>query len=189
MFWKQGTNILLSFFLKKANDSSVSELLSIKIEIKMKTTASISSNEKVIREAYRTAEVNDLKAFISLFADDGYFWDVSAGIKYYGEDVAKPVEVYAKAFPDMHRELLKFFVKDDENAVIVELTLNGTHKGPLAVATGGFIPPTNNVINAPCCDVWYLENGKIKKFHCYTAGTILLGQIGALPNLSAAIEM
>jgi len=151
-------------------------------------TAIISSNEKVIREAYRTAEVKDINGFISLFADDGYFWDVSAGIKYYGNDVAKPVEVYAEAFPDMHRELLKFIVKDDENVVIVELTLNGTHKGPLAVSTGGIIPPTNNVINAPCCDVWYLENGKIMKFHCYTAGTILLVQIGALANLSAAIK-
>jgi len=33
-----------------------------------------------------------------------------------------------------------------------------------------------------------LENGKVKAFHCYTAGTILLGQIGALANLSAAIK-
>ena len=73
-------------------------------------------------------------------------------------------------------------------SVIVELTLNGTHKGPLAVA-GGEIPPSNNVINAPCCDVFYLENGKVKAFHCYTAGTILLGQIGALANLSAAIKV
>ena len=154
--------------------------------IKMKTET-ISANEEIVHEAYRTAEVKDLKGFISLFTDDGYFWDVSAGIKYYGNDVAKPVEVYAEAFPDMRRELLKFFIKEDENVVIVELTLNGTHKGPLALA-GGAIPPTNNVINAPCCDVWYLENGKIKKFHCYTAGTILLGQIGALTNLSAAIK-
>ena len=153
----------------------------------MKTT-SMSTNEEIVREAYRTAEVKDIKGFISLFADDGYFWDVSAGIKYYGNDVAKPVEVYAEAFPDMHRELLKFFIKDDENVVIVELTLNGTHKGPLAVSTGGIIPPTNNAISAPCCDVWYLENGKIKKFHCHTAGTILLGQLGVLANLSAAIK-
>src|SRR5882724_2626183 len=147
----------------------------------------MSQNEKVIREAYRTAEVKDIKGFVSLFADDGYFWDVSAGIKHAGKDIGKPVEVYAAAFPDMHRELLKFIVKEDENVVIVELTLNGTHKGPLAMP-GGSIPPSNNVISAPCCDVWYLENGKIKKFHCYTAGTILLGQIGVLGNLSAAIK-
>jgi steroid delta-isomerase-like uncharacterized protein len=147
----------------------------------------MTANEKVVREVYRTAEVKDKKGFISLFASDGYFWDVSAGIKYQGDDVYIPVAVYAEAFPDMHRDLLKFFIKEDENAVIVELTLNGTHKGPLALS-GGSIPPSNKVISAPCCDVWYLENGKIKKFHCYTAGTILLGQIGALTNLSAAIK-
>ena len=150
-------------------------------------TATVSTNEQVIRKVYKTAEVKDTKAFVALFTDDGYFWDVSAGIKYYGNDIGKTVDIYAQAFPDMHRELLQFFVKDDENVVIVELTLNGTHKGPLALPAG-IIPPTNNVINAPCCDVFYLENGKVKAFHCYTAGTILLSQVGALANLSAAIK-
>ena len=151
------------------------------------TSKSSSKNEKLIRELYRTAEVKDAKAFVSLFTADGYFWDVSAGVKYYGDDIGKTVDIYAEAFPDMHRELLEFFVKDDENVVIVELTLNGTHKGPLALPAG-MIPASNNVINAPCCDVFYLENDKVKAFHCYTAGTILLGQIGALANLSAAIK-
>src|SRR3954469_8909760 len=150
-------------------------------------TATISTNEKVIREVYRTAEVKDTKAFVTLFTDDGYFWDVSAGIKYYGNDIGKTVDIYAQAFPDMHRELLQFFVKDDENVVIVELTLNGTHKGSLVLPAGSILV-TNNVINAPCCDVFYLENGKVKAFHCYTAGTILLGQLGVLSNLSAAIK-
>src|SRR5882757_9261885 len=151
------------------------------------TSISKSKNENIIRELYHTAEVKDIKAFVSLFTDDGYFWDVSAGVKYYGSDIGKTVDIYAAAFPDMHRELLEIYVKDDENVVVVELTLNGTHKGPLALPAG-IIPASNNVINAPCCDAFHLENGKIKKFHCYTAGTILLGQIGALVNLSSAIK-
>lgn len=146
-----------------------------------------SKNEKTVRELYRTAEVRDIKAFVSLFAEDGYFWDVSAGVKYYGQDIGKTVEIYARAFPDMHRELLQFFVRDEENVVIVELTLQGTHKGPLALPAGE-IPASNHVMDAPCCDVFYLENGKVKAFHCYTAGTIILGQLGALDNLSAAIK-
>jgi ketosteroid isomerase-like protein len=150
-------------------------------------TATNMTNEQIVREVYRTAEVKDLKAFAALFAEDGYFWDVSAGVKYYGEDIPKTVDVYAKAFPDMHRELLKFFLKEDENVVIVELTLNGTHKGPLALP-GGHIPPTNNVMNAPCCDVWYLENGKVKAFHCYNAGTIIFAQLGVLTNLGGSIK-
>ena len=151
------------------------------------TSTSNSKNEKVIREVYRTAEVKDTKAFVSLFTEDGYFWDVSAGVKYYGNDIGKTVDIYAAAFPDMHRDLLEIFVKDDENVVIVELTLNGTHKGPLALSAGS-IPASNQSISAPCCDVFYLKDGKVKAFHCYTAGTILLGQIGALANLSAAIK-
>ncbi len=150
-------------------------------------TATTLSNEQIVREAYRTAEVKDTKAFVSLFSADGYFWDVSAGVKYYGEDIGKTVDVYAEAFPDMHRELLKVFVKDDENVVIVELKLQGTHKGPLTLPMGS-IPATNKVMDAPCCDVFYLENGKIKAFHCYNAGTIIFGQLGVLANLSAAIK-
>jgi hypothetical protein len=151
------------------------------------TSSSNSKNEKVIRDLYHNAEVRDIKAFVSLFTADGYFWDVSAGVKYYGNDIGNTVEIYAKAFPDMHRELLEFYVKDDENVVVVELTLNGTHKGPLALPAGS-IPATNKVINAPCCDVFHLENGKVKTFHCYTAATILLGQLGVFENLSAAIK-
>src|ERR1700688_2332378 len=145
------------------------------------------TNEEFIRNLYKVAEVKDVSGFVNLFADDGYFYDVSAGQKYYGQDIGKTVDVYARAFPDMHRELLQFFVKDDENVVIVELTLNGTHKGPLALPAGD-IPPSNNVMNAPCCDVFYLEHGKVKAFHCYTAGTIILSQLGVLSNLSAAIK-
>jgi len=151
------------------------------------TSSSNSKNEKVIRELYRTAEVRDINAFVSIFTDDGYFYDVSAGVKYYKNDIGKTVEIYAKAFPDMHRELLEFYVKDDENVVVVELTLNGTHKGPLALPAGN-IPATNKVMSTPCCDVFHLENGKVKSFHCYTAATILLGQLGVLENLSAAIK-
>ena len=150
-------------------------------------TATSSENEKVIRELYRIAEIQDSKAFNALFTEDGYFWDVSAGVKYYGEDIGNTVDIYAQAFPDMHRELYEFYVSDDENVVIVELSLNGTHKGPLKMPAG-IIAATGNVINAPCCDVFHLENGKVKSFHCYTAGTILLGQLGVLGNLGAAFQ-
>ncbi|WP_326984390.1 nuclear transport factor 2 family protein [Chryseobacterium sp. MYb264] len=136
-----------------------------------------SANETLIRELYRVAEIQDSKAFVELFAEDGYFWDVSAGTKYYGEDIGKTVDVYATAFPDMHRELYDLYVLEDENTVVVELSLNGTHKGPLQLPSGT-IEPTGKTIEVPCCDVFKIENGKVKSFHCYTAGTILMGQLG-----------
>jgi ketosteroid isomerase-like protein len=143
------------------------------------------TNEEIIRELYRTAEVKDVKAFVALFAEDGYFWDVSAGAKYYGADIGKTVEVYATAFRDMHRELGNFYMTDD--MVIVELTLNGTQSGPLAMPAGT-LPPTGKEMHAPCCDLFHLKDGKVTSFHCYTAATIIFGQLGVLGNLGASLQ-
>lgn len=143
------------------------------------------TNEDIIREFYRTAEVKDVQGFVALFGDDGYFWDVSAGAKYYGADIGKTVEIYATAFHDMHRELGNFYVVGD--VVIVELSLNGTQTGPLAMPAGT-IPPTGKEMHAPCCDVFHLKDGKVTSFHCYTAATIILGQLGVLGNLAAAFQ-
>ena len=98
--------------------------------------------------------------------------------------LGKTVEVYAKAFPDMHRELYRFFAVGD--VVVVELALKGTHKGPLQMPMG-IIPPTGKRMDAPCCDVFRLVNGKIQSFNCYPSGTVIFAQLGVLSNIEAAI--
>src|SRR5258706_5547452 len=110
---------------------------------------------------------------------------VSAGKKYYGKDLGNVVDVYAAAFPDMHRELYSLYFNED--VVVVELSLNGTHKGDLALPDG-VIPPTNKEIHAPCCDVFHLKDERVTSFHCYVAVPILLGQLGVFGNLSAAVK-
>ena len=42
-------------------------------------------------------------------------------------------------------------------------------------------------MDAPCCDVFELENGKIKRFDCYPEGTVIFAQLGILNNLDAAV--
>src|SRR5882757_4189267 len=134
-------------------------------------------NEQLIRRLYQRAEgtSKDTPQFVSLFADGGYFYDVSGGKKYFGPDIGLTVDVYAAAFPDMHRELDRFYF--DGNVVVVELSLNGTHKGDL-VTPAGKLPPTGKEIHAPCCDVFHIENGKVTSFHCYLAATIIQAQLG-----------
>src|ERR1700677_4688321 len=87
----------------------------------------MSTNEEIIRNLYQLAEVKDVPGFVKVFTEDGYFYDVSAGQKYYGQDIGKTVDIYARAFPGMHRELYSVYVSGD--VVVVELSLNGTHKG------------------------------------------------------------
>jgi ketosteroid isomerase-like protein len=146
----------------------------------------MKQNLEVVEELYRAAEadVNDIKKFVSLFADNGYFYDVSAGKKYYGKDLGNVVAIYHAAFPDMHRELDEFYVLED--MVIVQLSLNGTHKGPLELPIGT-IPATGKRMKTPCADYFKMKNGKIEYFHCYTAATVLLTEIGVIGNIGAAI--
>jgi ketosteroid isomerase-like protein len=137
----------------------------------------MTANETAIRKAYQVAEDKDIAGWVNAFTKDGTFTDQSIGVTYRGETLGHTVEVYGTAFPDMHRELYRFFEAGD--TVIVELALQGTHKGPLALPSGT-IPPTGKRMDAPCCDVFRLKNGKIESFNCYPSGTIILGQLGVL---------
>jgi len=146
------------------------------------------NNEQIIRRAYERAEKVDVKGWVECFTSDGTFTDMSIGVTYRGPDgptgLGKTVEVYAKAFPDMHRELYRFFSVGD--VVVVELALQGTHKGPLPTPMG-ILPPTGKRMDAPCCDVFRLVNGKIQSFDCYPSGTVIFAQLGVLSNIEAAI--
>ena len=55
------------------------------------------------------------------------------------------------------------------DVVVVELALQGTHDGPLWLPQG-ILPPTGNRMDAPWCDVFRLENGRIQLFDCYPSG-------------------
>ncbi|MFB8237511.1 nuclear transport factor 2 family protein [Kitasatospora purpeofusca] len=133
-------------------------------------------NEKIVRNAYRVAEEQDVAGWIAAFTEDGTFTDMSVPITYRGaEQLGRTVEVYAKAFPDMHRELERFYVTGD--VVIVQLRLQGTHLGPLELPSGT-VPPTGRRMDAPCCDVFELVDGRIKRFDCYAEGSVIAAQLG-----------
>jgi ketosteroid isomerase-like protein len=143
-------------------------------------------NEQIVRKAYQIAEDKDLKGWVAAFTDDGTFTDESIGVTYRGPDgLPEQVENYARAFPDMHRELYQLYVSG--NIVVVQLALQGTHLGPLHLPVGT-LRPTGKRMDAPCCDVFELVDGKIKRFDCYPEGSIILTQLGVIGNLSAALS-
>jgi ketosteroid isomerase-like protein len=142
--------------------------------------------ESFVRGAYARAERMDLEGWRSSFADGGIFVDNSIGVTYSARaDLDYPVRQYGAAFHDMHRELYKFWTVG--NTVLVRLALQGTHTGPLETPFGT-IPPTGNTMDAPCADIFELEDGKITKFDCYPEGSVILTQLGVLMNLEAAVN-
>jgi ketosteroid isomerase-like protein len=143
-------------------------------------------SEQIIRQAYKIAEDMDMAAWVAAFTEDGTFTDESIGVTWKGPaELPVQVENYHRAFPDMHRELYQVYVSG--NIVVVQLALQGTHRGPLSMP-GGTLLPTGNQMDAPCCDVFELVDGKIKRFDCYPSGTVILTQLGLIGNLGAALQ-
>ncbi len=134
-------------------------------------------NQALVRNAYKIAEVKDIPGWVNTFSGDGTFTDMSTGVTYRGETLGDLVEIYGTAFSDMHRELYRLYTSDD--VVVVQLALQGTHDGPLVLPTGT-IRPTGRRMDAPCCDVFELVDGKIKRFDCYPSGTVIMAQLGVL---------
>jgi hypothetical protein len=62
-------------------------------------TSEEARNEQVIRTLYSLAEGNskNTSRFVSLFTDDGYFYDLAAGRKYFGPEIGLTVDIYAAA--------------------------------------------------------------------------------------------
>jgi steroid delta-isomerase-like uncharacterized protein len=145
------------------------------------------NNKEIIRRAYKIAEDRDVPAWIAAFTEDGVFTDQSIEVEYRGPtELGKTIENYARAFPDMHREVFRMYDSGD-NIVVVQLALQGTHRGPLELPRG-IIPATGKRMNAPCCDVFELSGDKIKRFDCYPSGTVVLTQLGVLGNLDGVLK-
>jgi ketosteroid isomerase-like protein len=144
-----------------------------------------NDNVATVRNAYAVAERKDLEGWINAFTPDGVFTDNSVGITYRGRGLADPVRNYGTAFSNMHRELYQVY--PNGNVVVVQLALQGTHDGPLELPFGE-LPATGKQMDAPCCDVFELEDGKIKRFDCYPEGSIIFAQLGVLTNLDAAMS-
>jgi predicted ester cyclase len=125
-----------------------------------------AEKERFIRGMYQVAEgKGDADKFASCFTEDGTFTDESAGVTYRGTiELRKSIQIYLTAIPDMHREIYNVYIAGD--VVVVELSLNGTFTGPLALPSKT-IPPNGKRFKAPCCDVFKLKNGKVQVFDCY----------------------
>jgi ketosteroid isomerase-like protein len=135
------------------------------------------NNEKIVRELYAAAEGSgkDIAKLVSFFSDEGYMCDIPSGLKLHGQAIGDAIEAFARAFPDVHRELFNICVA--ENVVVVELAIRGTHKGELRLASGT-VAPTGKAIDVPCCDVFHLERGKVISFNCYNAASVMQQQLG-----------
>src|SRR5207244_2004414 len=123
--------------------------------------------------------VLDIPGWTGSFTEDGVFNNISGEESYRGEHLKDIVITFAKMFPDVHRELHRVNVMGD--VVAIELSIQGTFRGPMETPAG-VIQPSGAKVNIPCADFFYMRNGKIERFDCYPALNIMLKRMAVPPD-------
>ncbi|MEU3984527.1 ester cyclase [Streptomyces sp. NPDC026672] len=143
-----------------------------------------NSNEEVVRRAYEFAEgkSTSVPGWRDSFTEDGVFANHATGQSFSGESLGVVVEEMVKGFPDVHREIHSVYSVED--TVIVQLSIQGTHKGTLH-SMAGPVEATGRRLDIPCCDVFKVVDGKIDRFDCYPSGTLMLEQLGVVGAAAA----
>jgi ketosteroid isomerase-like protein len=146
-----------------------------------RTGANSTANEEIIKRLYVTGERPGLdpEKFVSFFAEQGYMWDMASGTKFRGKAIGDSITALASAFSDVRREIQEIYATGD--FVIVEHRIRGTHDGELAVGSKT-VPPTGKAVDAPCVDLFRLENGKVISFNCYNLPSVMQQQLGLVSS-------
>ena len=111
---------------------------------------------------------------------DFVYNELGTGRKLQGIDQAvNAFRGWATALPDSKGTIVNEVVSG--NTVVLELTWNGTHTGPLETPNGR-IAPTGRTINLPACQVIEVAGDKVRSVRHYFDMASLLNQIGALPK-------
>lgn len=118
----------------------------------------------------------DRKAYEAVLTDDFVQDDVAWGMTFKGKtEAGKGMDSFTKAVPDLAITVDSAWAFGD--VVVAELTMKGTHKGPL-----GTVKATNKPFTAHVANVVDHRDAKQAKSAVYMNSAEMLGQLGLLPK-------
>ncbi|MBD0347640.1 MAG: ester cyclase [Thermoleophilia bacterium] len=131
----------------------------------------------VVDKRRETINRHDAEAFAALYAADAVVTDPMYPEPLRGsEAVEKDIADFVTAFPDLEASFARPILDGTKHAF--EITMNGTHTGPL-IGPDGEIPATNRTIELPVGVFATLdEDGRIREERRYYDVASLLGQLG-----------
>jgi len=135
-----------------------------------------NDNLAITRQAWAAWNAHDPDAWIKLLDEKQVTESDTIPQPIRGHEGARPfMQMYVKAFPDLHFSVDQMIARGDY--VITRYTATGTHKGDLAG-----IPPTGRHAETHGCTVGEIKNGKIVRQWIYWDTGHLLRQLGVLPG-------
>jgi steroid delta-isomerase-like uncharacterized protein len=136
----------------------------------------MSTSLTVQRAMFQAVVERDLDALRETLHPTDYIYTDCSGAEQKGADAGVAVAAsYFAAFPDMTFEWRHEYAIDETTAV-TELTVRGTHTGPLED-----IPATGKTIELVVCNVVEVRDGKIVREREYYDMLSLLTQLDVLP--------
>jgi len=128
-------------------------------------------------EAYNSGDWDRLK---ESFTADAVYDEVGTRRRLQGPDeILRANQGWKQAFPDSKGSITGAFA--DNGDVMLEITWEGTHTGPLE-SPQGLIPPSGKHFEVRACQVVKVEQDKIKEDHHYFDMVSLLDQLGVTPG-------
>ncbi len=143
----------------------------------MKET-SVEENLRKLDAALEAIGEHRVDKFVGLLAESVIWHGVAPAEPLKGRAAARDqrIQPMLDAFPDLQARKERSFGEGDW--VSVQATLTGTHKGPLQLAGGRTIPPTNKPIRLPMALIAKLEGGEITELYSYWDQLALGNQLG-----------
>jgi ketosteroid isomerase-like protein len=139
---------------------------------------------RVMDEVTEAAFSGDANRFSECYAEDATAVTPDAGELTGREEIVRWMQQFTGAMSDLRwEEIAKHETGDvaiDEGYVV------GTNTGPLQLPTGETLPATGKQVRIRSCDVATVDGGRITTHRFYYDQMEFLGQLGLVPDESAA---
>jgi len=134
----------------------------------------------IVRESIKAWNAHDPDGVAKHFSQDAVSESDTLPAALRGpEAIKQAVQMYVRAFPDLHFEIEQIFSSGDY--VTLRWLATGTHGGELMG-----IPPTNRRAATHGCSVDEIRNGKVVREWVYWDTGNLLRQLGVPPSPTSA---
>jgi steroid delta-isomerase-like uncharacterized protein len=111
-------------------------------------------------------------------APDGVYDEKATGRRIEGvEEIVQTLQGWAAAFPDAQGSIVR--ETEAGEIAVIEIIWRGTHTGALETPNGP-LPPSGRMIELPACEVFVVQDGRIKTDTHYFDLMTMLTQIGAM---------
>ena len=138
----------------------------------------MTTNTKRLQDYLNAIDTRDRATIVDTYADDV---EIRApGTELDGRAAAAAwIDVFLRAFPDLHHEVRNVVEADDQ--VCAEVNFTGTHTGPLA-SPGGDIAATGEIVSLDYAVVLRFAGEQLQSEHVYFDQAAFLTQLGLRPT-------